>query len=104
MYDGLDGTGTLLASLNLPVTRTESGFDTCGVFYCEMLTAGISFSGTAQSVVFSGVANRIAFDNVTFGNAIPGTSVPEPSTWLLMASGLAAIGLKTRRRGAAPKA
>lgn len=94
IFDGLDGTGNLLASLDLAPTPNP---DDCPTFGCRFDAAGVAFAGTAQSVIFSGVANRIAFDNITFGSANPNI-VPEPSTYALMAVGLAGLGGVARRR------
>lgn len=93
VWSGLDGTGTLLASFSLPTTPSP---------YYVFLPIGVTFAGTAESVEFGGVANYIAFDDVTFGSATPG--VPEPATWGLMLLGLAGIGgaaRASRRRLAA---
>ena len=69
VFDGANGTGTELASLSLPSTPNP---------YNVWVPVGVSFSGTAQSVVFSGAANFIGFDNITLGSETPGTgSVPE---------------------------
>ena len=65
VYDGLNGTGLLLATLNLPMT--PSG--TCvGSGFCPFFATGIAFSGIAKSVSFAGSANQIVFDDVTFGS------------------------------------
>jgi hypothetical protein len=80
VYSGLDGTGTLLASLSLPSTPNP---------YTVFVPVGVSFSGTAESVDFSGSANFIAFDNITLGSAVPGTAVvPEPTSLSLAVVGM----------------
>jgi hypothetical protein len=42
------------------------------------------------------VANRIVFDDITFGSDVP--AIPEPGTYALMALGLAGVGFAARRR------
>ena len=66
IYDGLNGTGNLLATLNLAALGSQAG----GIYDTWSL-AGTSFAGTAHSAVFAGTANYIGFDNVTFGSNIP---------------------------------
>jgi hypothetical protein len=85
VWDGLNGTGNQLASLNLPTTPDDpnvpTNFDT-------WVPIGVTFSGTALSVNFSGTANQIGFDDVTLGSATPGPVVPVPPTVWLLGSGL----------------
>ena len=87
--------GTELASLSLPSTPDP---------YNVFVPIGVSFSGTAESAIFGGSANYIAFDNVTIGSATPG-GVPEPSTWAMIMLGFAGLGAagyrKAKRSGAA---
>jgi hypothetical protein len=87
VWSGLDGTGTLLASLALPTNDS-----TCLVTptFCHWDPIGVSFSGTAESVNFGGSANQVVFDNITLNSSTPGTT-PEPGTLVQMGSGL--IGL-----------
>lgn len=105
VFSGLNGTGTLLASLALPTTGDGAALDGCfNLNFCPWRAVGIGFEGVAQSIVFAGVQNQIGFDDVTFGSVTPGTPndvVPEPSTYLLMATGLAGMGLVARRRRSA---
>ena len=78
VWSGLNGTGTLLATLNLPVTGGCSAQPN----YCIWNPIGVSFSGTAQSVDFGGTENYIAFDNITLGASLvvnPGKSAGNPS-------------------------
>ena len=86
VYSGLDGTGTLLASLTLPSTPDP---------YNVWVPVGVSFAGTAESAIFSGSANYIGFDNITLGSASP-RGVPEPATWAMMLVGVAGVGASLR--------
>ena len=96
VWSGLNGTGSLLASLSLPTTTTGPG---CfGTGFCPYRAAGVAFAGTAYSVTFGGVADQIAFDDVTFGSDVPGTVTPEPASMALLATGLVGIGGIVRRR------
>ena len=99
VYAGLNKTGALLGSLNL----AAQGFDNCvgdptGAF-CNWTAVGVAFAGIAKSIDFGGTANQTGFDNITFGTDVP--VVPEPSTYALMALGLAGVGLISRRRKSA---
>lgn len=86
-YSGLNGTGTLLGSFSL---GTSGG--TTGEFYNYdgWTTGTLSFSGTAQSFVFSGTT-LAAFDNIS--------AVPEASTSLMLLAGVGVL-LAARRRKA----
>lgn len=78
VWSGLNGTGTLLTTLNLPVTGSCSATPQ----YCVWNPIGVSFSGTAMSVDFGGTENQIAFDNITLGAAVvvnPGKATGSPS-------------------------
>ena len=86
VYDGLNGTGNLLATIALP----NNAFDGCnpginGTF-CNWDPIGVSFAGIAKSVDFSAVANEVAFDNITLGSETPCLNqaqcvqVPEPTS------------------------
>ncbi len=95
VFSGLDGTGSLLGTIDLsPNAGSCPGFSAT---FCPFSPVGVSFAGTAESIEFSGVANGIVFDDVTFGSTTPGDT-PEPSTWVMMMLGLAGIGLVARRR------
>jgi hypothetical protein len=96
VYDGLDGTGSLLATVMLAGgTNGACAGDPTGGF-CNFIPVGVSFLGTARSVDFGGSADNIGFDNITLGAEIPGGSVPEPGTLSLI--GLAALGFGAVRR------
>jgi len=94
VYDGLDGTGNILATLDLPVTPSGGAPECTYGAYCPWVPIGVAFSGTAMSVNFSGVANYIGFDNITLGSATPGGSVPEPTSMVLLGTGLALAGFR----------
>jgi hypothetical protein len=100
VYDGLNGTGTLLASLFLPINGAGSG-DPNGQ-YSNWTPIGVAFSGTAKSVNFGGTANYIVFDNITLGSETPGTGdVPEASTlliWSVLGAVSAIVGIRQRRK------
>jgi hypothetical protein len=100
VYDGLNATGNILATLVLTPNGGNCAGDPNGSPFCRFDPFGVAFAGTAMSVDFGGVANQIAFDNITLGAAIPGGAVPEPATWALMILGFGAIGgaLRSRKR------
>jgi hypothetical protein len=85
VYSGLDGTGSILADMTLPITSPITG---PGVFVADSLT----FSGVAHSIVFDGGNKQLAIDDLTT------TLVPEPSSRCLMAIGGLLLGLVSRLR------
>lgn len=99
VYDGLDGTGDLLATLTMPTTASacDASFN---ADYCPFVPIGVTFMGAAQSVAFAGVNEGIVFDDVTFGSATPGNGVgviPLPAGLPLLLGGLALLCLLRRR-------
>lgn len=84
-YSGLNGSGTLLGSLDL-TANTAGPFD-----YDVWTQAAFNFNGTAMSFDLSGIAaNYVAFDNVS--------AVPVPAAFWMLGSGLAVMGAANRRR------
>jgi hypothetical protein len=67
IWSGLDGTGTMLSQLTLPLLPPNN----------EVFTGLVTmpFAGTAESVVFAGGNLQLVFDDISFG---PAVSVPEP--------------------------
>ncbi len=108
VFDGADGTGNVLATLNLPVTASDGG-DPTGAF-SPLVPIGVSFTGTARSVDFGGVIDQIGFDNITIGNATPVGNPPAPApgptvalpavdTWGLIIMALVLAGATFLTRG-----
>lgn len=113
VYSGVDLTGELLGNLWLRPQNTANGCqgdprggpdDPLGQF-CNWDPVGVSFDGVARSIDFSGTVNQVAFDNITFGAALPillppvvPVPVPEPTTLSLCLVGLAAGAMVARKR------
>ncbi len=101
IWSDVNGTGTLLGTLDLPMTPVGPG----NTPYSVWVAAGMTFAGTAKSVVFDGGGgiDLISFDNITLGADVPGGSpggVPEPLTLSLFGAGLAGMAASRRRRKA----
>ena len=99
VYAGLNKTGAILGSLNLAAQFNGNNCqgDPTGQF-CNWTAVGVGFAGIAKSIDFGGTANQTAFDNITFGSKDPVPGIPEPSTYAMLALGLAGVGLVSRRR------
>jgi hypothetical protein len=106
IFSGLNGTGSLLASAVLPGT-TNGANGACAAFggpnYCPFSDFSLPFAGTAMSVVFGGPSDISVYDDFTFGSTVVGGdpnagAIPEPSTVILLLSGLAAVGASRYRR------
>ncbi len=100
VYDGLNGTGSLLGTLSLAAQYSTGCTGDPNGGFCNWSAVGVNFSGIARSIDFGGTANQTAFDDITFGSSTPGpvTPVPEPGTYALMLAGLGVVATVARRR------
>jgi len=80
-YSGLNGTGTLLGTVNLGANTAD---------YTTWSKAYLGFSGTAMSFELTNSANLVGLDNIA--------AVPEPSSFALLLAG-GALLVARRRRG-----
>lgn len=97
VFDGLGGSGNLLATLNLPTTPSQCTGYNAG--FCPFVASGISFNGIAKSVSFAGAANQIVFDDVTFGSATPNPpAVPLPASLPLLLAGMGGLFALRRKK------
>ena len=107
VYSGLNGTGTLLATLALPLTPDgKSSPYNLPYNYGVWDPIGVTFAGTAESVSFSGTANYITFADLTIGSEIPSlnNNVPDNggmSIYMLAGLGLAGMAWASRKKVAA---
>jgi hypothetical protein len=99
IYSGLDGTGTLLATVPLFSTNNNGP---PGAHSNHWVLTSATFSGTAESVDFSNAANvgtkGYGVDNLTI-SPLALSSVPEPASFTLIGLGIAGLlGYGWRRR------
>jgi hypothetical protein len=95
VWSGLNDTGTLLATLNLPTTPNDGDPGCQGTNFCPYVATNVAFAGTAESVDFGGSANQVAFADVTLGSNTAG-GTPEPATWAMMLLGFGGMGAAMR--------
>lgn len=98
VYDGINGTGNVLASLALARQANQNCGQGASGFYCNWTPIGVTFAGVAKSIDFGGGANFVAYDNITFGSDRPGGTVPEPASWAMLIAGFGLTGAAMRRR------
>jgi uncharacterized protein (TIGR03437 family) len=93
VYDGPNATGNVLATIPLPVTGGNCGGSP--FTYSCWKAQGVSFSGTARSVNFGGVANLIGFDDITLGSQTPAPPPPPVITTTSVLNGTVGIPYST---------
>jgi hypothetical protein len=81
VWSGANGTGTVLATIALSANDANC----TAVAYCNWTNVGLTFSGKAVSVTFSGPANGMGLADITLGQSM--TAVPEPSSIYLLGTG-----------------
>ena len=92
IWSGTGGTGTLLETLILSPNNSFCATPA----YCNWTSAGISLSGSAESVTFTGAANGLGLSDITLNSSQ--TAIPEPSSLYLLGAGLVGVGLGRARR------
>lgn len=66
IFDGLNSSGNVLASVTLGTTPVNGAPDPTGG-YSPLISSTISFSGEAKSVSFGSVAGYVVYDDITLG-------------------------------------
>jgi hypothetical protein len=89
VWGGLNGTGLLLATFHLTKNAEAEGDNRYG--HWDNLFSG-ALAGTAHSLTFTNAVGFAGFDNIGF------TPVPEPTSAVLFAMGLAGLWPFCRRR------
>jgi len=103
VYSGLNGTGTLLDTLQLTPGGTAVSCRTGGDSYCTWSNATISWGGTAESVLFgttAGATTTATPATITEFDGVAVTPVPLPAALWLMLGGVGGFAGFLRRRAA----
>jgi len=98
VYSGVNGQGSALATITL---SPNAGGSCGGASFCTWTSASLGFTGTAESVVFHGsLPNQFGVSEVTVGSTQ--SAIPEPSSFLLVGTGLVGLYGSARSRLARP--
>jgi hypothetical protein len=87
VYDGLNGTGNLLGTINL----TANNGSCTDISFCFWSAVTFDFAGVAKSLSFSNTAGVAGFDNVSVN------AVPLPAAGWLLLSALGGFGALRRK-------
>jgi hypothetical protein len=93
IYDGLNATGNMLASIQLGQTPRNGAPDPTG-YYSPFVPIGTEFWGVGRSVDFRGATRFIGFDDISLTQLPDSKPIPTPA----MLPGLLAMGLNAWRR------
>jgi len=94
IWSGLNGKGTLLASMDLGITHGCEDFTDCGFESVDK-----SFTGLGRSVEFVNFDFGLTgFDDIRLTLADGDSAVPEPAAWAMMIAGFGLAGVALRRR------
>jgi hypothetical protein len=97
VFDGLDGSGNLLGSVNLDALGVGPS---PGNPFSNWAKASLAFAGAGKSINFGGTVNQVIYDDITLGNLDAVVAVPEPGVLGLFGLGALAVGWSRRRKTA----
>jgi hypothetical protein len=105
-FSGLGGTGAALTGPLALFNTNPGGCPTYNASLCTLGPGGLGAVVGAQSIVFTGLAHKFVFDDLTFGAgndplpppAFVRSDTPEPAAWTLMILGFGGVGAALRRR------
>lgn len=69
IWSGLNGTGYWLGELHLPVNSSLNCTGDPSGDFCHWDLVNVSYTGTAKSIIFTGLEGHFGVDNITIGSA-----------------------------------